>query len=74
MLTIEATYLNGEIVLLEKIQSNHPIKVLVTFLEDVELPKIPLNQRFSFKKSRELFKNCRGSLSQTIIDERRSDM
>lgn len=74
MLTIEGTYLNGQLSLTERVKINHPVKVLVTFLEDVELPKTKLSQRFSFKKSRELFKDCKGSLSQIIIDERRSEL
>ncbi|MCI0513023.1 hypothetical protein L0128_07430 [candidate division KSB1 bacterium] len=72
MLTIEGTYLNGQLTLPERIKTNHPVKVLVTFLEDIELPKTKPGRRFSFKKSRELFKNCKGSLSQMIIEERRS--
>ena len=74
MLTIEGTCLNGQISLPERIKVNHPIKVSLTFPEDAELPKTKLRQRFSFKKSRELFKDCKdSSLSRVIIEERRSE-
>ncbi len=75
MLTIEGTYLkNGQISISEPVKVDHPVKVLITFLEEIETPKDQLSQRFSFKKSRELFKGCTVSLSEAIIEERRSEL
>ncbi len=72
MLTLEGTYNNGYIELPENPVINRPVRVLITFLDDVELPKKrKLSRRFSFQKSRALFKNCTTSLSQAVIEERR---
>ena len=73
MLTIEGTYLkSGQVSIRETVKVDHPVKILITFLEEIKIPKTKLSQRFSFKKSRELFKGCTGSLSEAIIEERRS--
>ena len=49
--------------------------MIVTFLEEVKVPvagKLDM-EKFSFKKSRELLASYKGSLSDAIVEERRSD-
>lgn len=78
MVSIKGKYENGKIILEDQVAENpeREIPVIVTFLENVEIneevpKKINLNH-FSFNRSRELLKNFKGSLSDTIIEERRS--
>ncbi len=74
MLAIKGIYENGKISLPEKVKTSKPVKVIVTFLEDIETPvsrKLDL-KRFSFNKARELLKGYKGSLSNAVIEERRS--
>ena len=98
MLALNATYYNGQLQLEKKIKISKPVKVIVTFLEEVASPKekeiksntpgkkenthrgkskknkkgIDLND-FNFFKSMEASKHCKGSLSDAIIEERRSE-
>jgi len=74
MLAIKGIYKKGKIYLQEKVETNKPINVVVTFLEDFETP---ISKKFdlkslSFNKSRELLKDYKGSLSDAVIEERRS--
>lgn len=74
MIALRGVYNNGTIVLREKIETVTPVEVIVTFLDDVKAPvtqKMDLS-RFSFMKSRELLKEYSGSLSDAVIEERRS--
>lgn len=74
MLAVQGVYKNGKILLKEKIKTDKPINVIVTFMEDVELPVPgkPDLKKFSFNRSKELLKNYKGSLSNAVIEERRS--
>ena len=98
MLALNATYYNGQLQLEKKIKISKPVKVIVTFLEEVVSPKekeiksntpgkkenislgkskknkggIDIN-KFSWFKSMEASKNIKGSLSDEIIEERRSE-
>ncbi len=75
MLTVSGTYENGSIRLDERIQSKRKMKVIVTFLEE----SIPSDAKrlkatdFSFHTSREKTKRFKGSLSESIIEDRRAD-
>jgi hypothetical protein len=75
MLAVAGTYSNGSIKLDTEYISNKPIKVIVTFLEDLqtESEKGMLLSDFSFSKSQEISKNFKGSFSDTVIAERRSE-
>ena len=80
MLTIMGTYENGVIKLEKEPEDEGFSKVMVTFLEDEkkrknqnsEAPKRLKLQDFHFAQSREALKNIKGSLSDTLIEERRS--
>ncbi len=72
MLSVKGTYKNGRV--REEIKTEKPIDVIVTFLEEVKTPveeKLDLG-KFSFKKAKKLLESYKGSLSEAIIEERRS--
>ena len=74
MFAVKGTYKDGMVIIREKIKTEMPVNVIVTFLDDVKAPveeKLDLN-KFSFKKSKKLLAGYDGSLSDTIIEERRS--
>lgn len=74
MLAIKGIYEDGQIILKRKPKPEKRMKVIVTFLGEVDKTKpykIDLN-KFSFKKSRAILKGYKGSLSETVIEERRN--
>jgi len=76
MVQLSGTYDNGTITLDKKIATDKPVKVLVTFVDEdvvVEKERLTLND-FSFLKSRELLKDVRTTLSDAVIEERRSHL
>jgi len=74
MLTVKGVYDQGKIKLNQDVKFKKVINVLITFLEDsdVQDKMSPIKNTFSFKKSKELLKNYKGSLSQAVVEERRS--
>jgi hypothetical protein len=74
MLSVKGVYENGEVKLKEKVPIHRKIPVIITFIEDVEEDEVQgLNLRdFSFNRSREILKDYKGSLSDAVIEERRS--
>lgn len=75
MLAIQGIYENGKLILSEEIKTNKPLKVIITFLEEVPveaIANIDLS-KFSFNESRRILKEFKGSLSDAVIDERRSE-
>jgi len=76
MLTIKGVYDQGRIKLNQDVKFKKVINVLITFLEDADIQdQIPSRKNnFSFKKSKELLKNYKGSLSQAVLEERRIDV
>ncbi|MEA1973624.1 MAG: hypothetical protein U9N34_10110 [Candidatus Cloacimonadota bacterium] len=76
MLAIRGIFDNGKIKLSEKVNFSKPLKVIVTFLEDIQEEKeglIDLN-KYSFIKSQKVLKDFKGSLSDTVIAERRIEL
>ncbi len=74
MLAVKGVYKDGIVIFQEKIKTEKPVNVIITFLEEVKAPveeKIDIN-KFSFKKARKLLESYKGSLSEAIIEERRS--
>lgn len=71
-LTLEAVYRNGLIELPKNIKFKHPMRVLVVFLDETK-PEKYIENRFSFAKSLRLTKNCKGTISDIIINERRNE-
>ncbi len=76
MISIVGTYENGSLKLDKEYPSKSPVKVIVTFLEDIQSKSengFALSD-FSFSKSRKNLKNFKGSFANTVIDERRTEL
>ena len=76
MLSIAGTYENGYLKLDKDYSSKNPVKVIVTFLEDIQSKSdngLSLTD-FSFSKSKKNLQKFKGSFSDTVIDERRADL
>ena len=74
MLAVKGVYKDGRVIFREKIKTEKPVNVIITFLEEVKAPveeKLDMS-KFSFKKTRKLLESYKGSLSDAIIEERRS--
>lgn len=72
MIALVGTYLNGQVKLDKEFPSKKPLKVIVTFLEEIDVEKsngIQLSD-FSFSKSQKNLIDLKTSLSDSLIDER----
>ncbi len=76
MIAVVGTYQNGYVKLDRDYSSDNPVRVIVTFLEDVETPseKGLLLSDFSFAKSQKNLENFKGSFSDAVIEERRLEL
>jgi len=74
MIAVEGTYQNGHVTFKRKIKTSKPVKVIITFLEEIEATaKTGLKPSdFSFSKARKALKNYKGLLSYAVIEERRN--
>jgi hypothetical protein len=76
MLAVVGTYQNGYVKLDKEYLSNSPVRVIVTFLEDIQNESergLSLSD-FSFSKSQKNLKNYKGSFSETLDEERRLEL
>jgi hypothetical protein len=72
MVALVGTYLNGQVKLDKEFPSKKPLKVIVTYLEEVDVEKsngIQLSD-FSFSKSQKNLIDLKSSLSDSLIGER----
>jgi len=80
MLSIMGTYENGVIKLDEEPKSEGFSKVVVTFLEEKkekesnDAPKRLKWEDFHFEEARKITSKCKTSFSDTLIEERRSEL
>lgn len=76
MIQVAGIYQNGQVKLDREYTSERPVKVIVTFLEDVEISsdKGLSMLDFSFSKSREALSAYEGSFSESLEMERRTDL
>jgi hypothetical protein len=76
MVQLSGVYNDGQITLDQKVSATKPVKVMVTFMEDdVVVEEKPLNfNDFSFDQCREMLKDLNTSFSDTVIEERRSEL
>jgi predicted DNA-binding antitoxin AbrB/MazE fold protein len=76
MIAVNGIYENGVITLERKVRSKRSIKVIVTFLDEESThdAKRLTSKDFSFRKSREKSKGFNGSLSDAVIEERKSEL
>ena len=76
MLTVVGTYQNGYVKLDKDYYSNDPVKVIVTFLDEIPMQnekRLSLTD-FSFSQSQKNLENFKGSFSDTVIEERRLEL
>jgi hypothetical protein len=77
MTTLKGIYQNGQIKLEKEFSSDKPLEVIVTFLQE-PIEKSDLEEKylkwevFGFDKAQEILKDFKGSLSDDVIEERRS--
>lgn len=75
MVAVLGTYQNGYVKLDKEYSSKSPVKVIVTFLEDIQTLEKGLSlSDFSFAKSQKNLENFKGSFSDTVIEERRLEL
>ncbi len=76
MVAVVGTYQNGYVKLDKEYPSNNPVKVIVTFLEDIQIQSdkgLSLSD-FSFSESQKNLENYKGSFSDTVVEERRLEL
>ena len=79
MLALKGTYYNGEVNLENEIKTDKPVKIIVTFVEEIKKPQKRKTKKkglklsdFHFYEARELSKDFKGSLADAVIEERRN--
>lgn len=72
MIALKGIYHKGKLTLDEAVDSDKPLKVIVTFLEE-EAEMKQKKREFSFKKSRKLLADYKGSFSDAVIEERNQE-
>jgi hypothetical protein len=76
MVAVVGTYQNGYVKLDKEYTSEKPVKVIVTFLEDIK----PSSEKglsfsdFSFSESRKALSDYKGSFTEAVIEDRRNDL
>lgn len=76
MVAVVGTYQNGYVKLDKEYVTHNPVKVIVTFLEEIENQsdkELSLSD-FSFSKSQKNLEHFKGSFSDTVIEERRLEL
>ena len=76
MVAVVGTYQNGFVKLEKNYRTKDPVKVIITFLEDVEETSeegIILSD-FSFSKSQKNLENVKDSFGDAVIEERRTEL
>jgi hypothetical protein len=77
MVSVLGTYENGYLTLDKEYLTKTPVKVIVTFLEEIysKSDDSTLNlDDFSFSESKKNLKDFKGSFSDAVIDERRKEL
>ena len=73
MVAVVGTYQNGYVKLDKEYASKNPVKVIVTFLEEIQVQQeegLSFSD-FSFAKSQKNLENYKGSFSDEVVAERR---
>jgi hypothetical protein len=76
MLSLIGTYENGYLKLDKDFKTDNPVKVIVTFLEEIQIKSedgLELKD-FSFSKSKKNLQNYKGSFAESVIEDRRADL
>jgi hypothetical protein len=72
MTTIMGTYFNGQLKLERPFNTKKPVKVTVTFEEELKTSLVLSD--FSFLESQEQLKDVKGSFSDEVVEERRQSI
>ena len=76
MLAVMGTYQNGYVKFEKELTFKNPVKVIITFLEEMD----PISEEelslsdFSFSESKKLLKNYKGSFSDSVVEERQEEV
>lgn len=76
MVALVGTYLNGYVKLDKEFISSNPVKVIVTFLEEIPMQTeegLALSD-FSFSESQKNLEDFKGSFSDSVVEERRAEL
>lgn len=73
MIAVVGTYQNGYVKLDKDYQSDSPVKVILTFLDEepIQTEKRLSLSDFSFSQSQKNLENFKGSFSDAVIEERK---
>ncbi|WP_373520014.1 hypothetical protein [Aquiflexum sp.] len=74
MKTISGTYYNGELKLDKPLKTKNPVRVKLVFEEDLPEKDVLKISDFSFLEMQEMLKDCKSSLSEELVNERRLDL
>ena len=76
MVAVAGTFQNGYVKLDKEFSSKEPVRVIVTFPDEMEssVEKRLVFSDFSFEKSQKILENVPGSLSDDLIEERRNSL
>lgn len=76
MVAVVGTFQNGYVKLDKDYFSKNPVKVIITFLDEMPNEKVKSLSLsdFSFSKSQKNLENFKGSFSETVIEERRLEV
>ncbi len=74
MKTISGTYFNGELKLDKPLKTKKPVRVKLVFEEDLPEKDVLKISDFSFMEMQEMLKDCKSSLSEELVNERRMDL
>ena len=74
MIALAGTYQNGQVILDKELVPENPVRVIVTFLEDIEIgaERVLSLSDFSISKSQKALEHYKGSFTDALIEERRS--
>ena len=76
MVAVAGTYQNGYVKLDKEYSTDNPVKVIITFLEEVpsDSDKGLSLADFSFAKSQKNLEQYKGSFSESVVEERRTEL
>lgn len=74
MKTISGTYFNGELKLDKPLKTKKPVRVKLVFEQDIPEKDVLKISDFSFLEMQEMLKDCKSSLSEELVNERRMDL
>jgi len=74
MKTISGTYFNGELKLDKPLKTKKPVRVKLFFEEDLPEKDVLKISDFSFMEMQEMLIDCKSSLSEELVNERRMDL